>query len=409
MRHQSRLLVFCVTLALALSIVVLRTASSAPTPQSQSYSNITPTDLVGATNTGPTITTTANGGNGRSTQALVSGNGGMRFTNTQPTCCVPVRAGLQFGTWDGTATDIDFRWSTYGDYAYAMTTQTGGGVYSRAVSIGDILEVRIVGTSVVWYVNGNSVWTETSWGVPKQTISRDGKFIAFTSNWGNSGRTDLFVAKITPAPTGLGITPRAQDTFNYYTAASSGIGTNIAGHAAGVGGTWGLHPIYSASSPRVSDYHEVGFAARGTATGHALTLLNTAVPVSDYKVMTICSRITIVGTGNMRCGAAARFSNPTNTGLIASWKESGFVKLDQYVNGSATELGSYTLAVDDYKTHHITLQVSGTTVTVWVDGIAAITATTSITGAGYAGFITGENTTDGQNGTYVRDFLVTSN
>lgn len=1094
MRHQSRLLVFCLTLSLAFSMVVLRAASSAPAPQSQSYSNITPTNLVGATNTGPTITATANGGNGRSTQSLAAGNGGMRFTNTQPSCCIPVRAGLQFGTWDGTAEDIDFRWSTYGDYAYAMTTQTGGWVYSRAVSIGDILEVRIVGTSVVWYVNGSSVWTETSltigypikaaasihtsgdsvsniqidvgntpppptrnysnitptdlvsatnsgptitatanggngrstqslpsgdggvrytnslptccvpvraglqfgswngtaedidfrwktygdtvfaettqtggwvyaasanlgdilevrivgtsvvwyinetpvhtetsltigyplkaaasiyssgdsvsniqidvgnnlplaapsavsvtattssvtlgwtnnggsrtgtrvyrkqlgttglstsgtyslitttassatsyantglsanenyiykicstdgstelcasplnattayagtvnnyktdhtttaepalkklplkggkwfdeaygteimrvtddtdwpiyglgtqysiwptfnsnntyllarqgdnggvyligwdatnfrrttqtgtllpavtptgkgivwedafwstvnpnllyvhdaeqlatqeiweynvstlsftngstplhtfsllsgqsaslylqqlsddsdifmynfrqsatqaaaveyvvwkrstntvlrqqnlaalgleatvdsnpmagfnevrldksgqyawiiltvrqsngqsgqrvqniatgaittfdrpsdhnlsmshghqgngfavgedastpsfqmrrfnnfskyvnpfiftdasgatfypggshgtmsstnddwitnssytdtvngspspafnneiwqmandgsgrirrlvqhrsiynpvtgdfytngyWGVPKQTISRDGKYIAFTSNWGNSGRTDLFVAKITPAPTGLGITPRAQDTFNYYTAASSGIGTNIAGHAADVGGTWVLHPSYSASSPRVSDYHVVSFAARGTATGHALTLLNTAVPVSDYKVMTICSRIGKVGTGNMRCGAAARFSNPTNTGLIASWKESGFVKLEQYVNGSATELGSYALAADDYKTRHITLQVSGTTVTVWVDGITAITATTSITGAGFAGFITGENTTDGVNGTYVRDFFVTSN
>ncbi|MGB7924908.1 MAG: hypothetical protein WCF57_16830 [Pyrinomonadaceae bacterium] len=256
--------------------------------------------------------------------------------------------------------------------------------------------------------NTSDYVTNGYWGTPKQTISRDGKFIAFTSNWGNSGRTDLFVAKVTPAPTGLGITPRAQDTFNYYTSASSGIGTTIAGHAADIGGTWVLHPSYSSSSPVVSDYTTVSFAARGTATAHALTLLNTAVPVSDYKVMTICHRIGRVGTGNMRCGAAARFSNPTNTGLIASWKESGFIKLDQYVNGSATELGSYAVAVDDARVHQITLQVSGTTATVWVDGVARITATTSITGAGVAGFITGENTTDGVNGTYVRDFFVTS-
>lgn len=38
------------------------------------------------------------------------------------------------------------------------------------------------------------------WAVPKPTISRDGRFIAFTSNWGRSGRYDLFVAKIDPAP-----------------------------------------------------------------------------------------------------------------------------------------------------------------------------------------------------------------
>ena len=53
--------------------------------------------------------------------------------------------------------------------------------------------------------------TETTgyWAVPKPTISKNGKFVAFTSNWGNSGRYDLFIAKIDPAPrlTGLAQTP----------------------------------------------------------------------------------------------------------------------------------------------------------------------------------------------------------
>ena len=31
---------------------------------------------------------------------------------------------------------------------------------------------------------------------PRANMSRDGKFVAFTSNWGNSGRTDLFIAKV---------------------------------------------------------------------------------------------------------------------------------------------------------------------------------------------------------------------
>ena len=44
--------------------------------------------------------------------------------------------------------------------------------------------------------------SETSgyWAIPKPTISRDGRFIAFTSNWGKSGRYDLFIARIDPAP-----------------------------------------------------------------------------------------------------------------------------------------------------------------------------------------------------------------
>jgi len=38
------------------------------------------------------------------------------------------------------------------------------------------------------------------WAMPKPTISRDGRFIAFTSNWEKSGRFDVFIARVTPAP-----------------------------------------------------------------------------------------------------------------------------------------------------------------------------------------------------------------
>lgn len=38
------------------------------------------------------------------------------------------------------------------------------------------------------------------WAMPKPTISKDGRFIAFTSNWEKSGRFDVFIAQITPAP-----------------------------------------------------------------------------------------------------------------------------------------------------------------------------------------------------------------
>ncbi len=45
--------------------------------------------------------------------------------------------------------------------------------------------------------------TETTgyWGGPPMpTISRDGRYVAYTSNWEGSGRYDLFVARIEPAP-----------------------------------------------------------------------------------------------------------------------------------------------------------------------------------------------------------------
>jgi uncharacterized SAM-binding protein YcdF (DUF218 family) len=49
-------------------------------------------------------------------------------------------------------------------------------------------------------VYDNLTNTTGYWGAPKPTISRDGRFIAFTSNWEKSGRYDLFIVRIDPAP-----------------------------------------------------------------------------------------------------------------------------------------------------------------------------------------------------------------
>jgi hypothetical protein len=46
------------------------------------------------------------------------------------------------------------------------------------------------------------------WAQPKPTISRDGRFIAYTSNWGRADRYDLFIAKIEPAPPSAKTVPR---------------------------------------------------------------------------------------------------------------------------------------------------------------------------------------------------------
>jgi hypothetical protein len=42
----------------------------------------------------------------------------------------------------------------------------------------------------------NLTSTTSYWAMPKPTISHDGRFIAFTSNWEKSGRYDLFIVKI---------------------------------------------------------------------------------------------------------------------------------------------------------------------------------------------------------------------
>ncbi len=47
---------------------------------------------------------------------------------------------------------------------------------------------------------GGDGGTQGYWATPKPSISRDGKFVAFTSNWHGSGRTDMYIAKVPPLP-----------------------------------------------------------------------------------------------------------------------------------------------------------------------------------------------------------------
>lgn len=92
-------------------------------------------------------------------------------------------------------------WITIATYHDPPATQIGSGIYDD-----EILQVSLDGSERIRRVcHTRSVYddkTETTgyWSAPKPTISRDGRFIAFTSNWENSGRYDLFIVRIDPAP-----------------------------------------------------------------------------------------------------------------------------------------------------------------------------------------------------------------
>jgi hypothetical protein len=69
----------------------------------------------------------------------------------------------------------------------------------------------------------NTTATNGYWAMPKPTISRDGRFIAFTSNWEDSvGRYDLFIAKIEPPNQSSPSTPVDVTWTNLVNASASG-------------------------------------------------------------------------------------------------------------------------------------------------------------------------------------------
>jgi uncharacterized SAM-binding protein YcdF (DUF218 family) len=92
-------------------------------------------------------------------------------------------------------------WLTIGTHRDPSSKFSGSGIYDD-----EILQVSLDGSERIRRIcHTRSVVDEKSestnyWAAPKPTISRDGRFIAFTSNWEKSARYDLFIVKIEPAP-----------------------------------------------------------------------------------------------------------------------------------------------------------------------------------------------------------------
>jgi hypothetical protein len=92
-------------------------------------------------------------------------------------------------------------WITIGTYDDPAITLPDTGVFED-----EIMQVALDGSGRVRRlahtrcVIDNQTNTTGYWATPKPSISKDGRFIAFTSNWEKSGRYDLFIIKVDPAP-----------------------------------------------------------------------------------------------------------------------------------------------------------------------------------------------------------------
>lgn len=70
-------------------------------------------------------------------------------------------------------------------------SQTPAGVFHN-----EIILVKTDGSQTVRRLLHHHSIYKDYWDSPRANISRDGRFVAFTSNWGGRGRRDLFVARI---------------------------------------------------------------------------------------------------------------------------------------------------------------------------------------------------------------------
>jgi hypothetical protein len=74
-----------------------------------------------------------------------------------------------------------------------------GGVYADLFKR-EIVQIKTDGSQQVRRLLHHHSVYQSYYDTPRANISRDGQYIAFTSNWGGRNRRDLFIARIEPAP-----------------------------------------------------------------------------------------------------------------------------------------------------------------------------------------------------------------
>jgi hypothetical protein len=94
----------------------------------------------------------------------------------------------------------DESWITIGTYDDPAVTLPDYGIYED-----EIMQVALDGSGRFRRIChtrsqiDNLTSTTGYWAMPKPTISRDGRYIAFTSNWEKSGRYDMYIVRVEPA------------------------------------------------------------------------------------------------------------------------------------------------------------------------------------------------------------------
>ena len=100
----------------------------------------------------------------------------------------------------------DESWALLSFYSYRGNGGTGPGLFHD-----ELVLVKTDGSGQFRRLLQHRSKANDYWQIPRANLSYDGRFVAFSSNWGGSSRVDLFVAKIDP-PLGAGRSPSSPPT-----------------------------------------------------------------------------------------------------------------------------------------------------------------------------------------------------
>ena len=181
----------------------------------------------------------------------------------------------------------------------------------------------------------------------------------------------------------LGESPAAVISSDSFTGTAA---TLLTSHVGEIGATW-AYQTGSSNTERISSLNR----ARRNGTGYSINYTTATPPSANYSVdadLVVRSNL----TGDM-AGVIGRLNTATNTFYMARWEQADTSwNLIKYTNGTVTYLGYVSeqplLVVNS--TYRIRLTMTGTALTLYVNGILKASATdATLTAAGKAGIMDG--------------------
>ena len=209
-------------------------------------------------------------------------------------------------------------WITIGTYDMPSIDLPDSGVFEDEIfqaALDDSEQVRRLAHTRTTFDEETN--TTGYWATPRPTISKDGRYIAFTSNWENSGRTDMFILRVQRAPF-----LTLQDDFNDNSRDA---------------GKWSVGLLGSAVSDTnvpVSEQNQRLELTPLTATsGSHANGYSTVTPIDMTGKQ---ASVEVVQVTNTAGWANTVFSLAADDGWYRFFTEHGLLYMEQYVGGNSS-------------------------------------------------------------------------
>lgn len=180
-------------------------------------------------------------------------------------------------------------------------------------------------------------------------------------------------------------------------------GTALASHTGETGATWTKHGSYSSGAVQISGSARI----RSTAASAISLYYASGSPASaDYSVTANYRVYTSASDPFTLAGVAGRINTAANTYYVffGAKNQSTEWVLRKYVAGVSTDLDTYDATIAADTTYQIKLEMIGTSIKAYIDGVEVCSATDSaISAAGKAGVFFYDQTANDTNGPQLLD------